>query len=46
MEMLKLTPFIADYIWGGSRIVDEYGIESVDMVNEDCSFYKTLYRNK
>lgn len=28
MEMIKLTPHIADYIWGGSRLVDEYGIET------------------
>ncbi|MCQ2470510.1 MAG: class I mannose-6-phosphate isomerase [Clostridia bacterium] len=28
MEMIKLTPFIADYIWGGSRLIDEYGIET------------------
>ena len=27
-------------------IIDEYGIDSIDMVNEDCSFYKTLIRNK
>lgn len=28
MEMFKLTPFIADYIWGGSRLIDEYGIKT------------------
>ena len=28
MEMFKLTPFVADYIWGGSRLIDEYGIET------------------
>ncbi|MBQ7596062.1 MAG: class I mannose-6-phosphate isomerase [Clostridia bacterium] len=28
MEMFKLTPFVADYIWGGTRLIDEYGIKT------------------
>ena len=28
MEMFKLTPTIADYIWGGTRLIDEYGIRT------------------
>ncbi len=28
MEMFKLTPTIADYIWGGTRLIDEYGIKT------------------
>ncbi len=28
MEMVKLTPHIADYIWGGTRLIDEYGIKT------------------
>ncbi len=28
MEMFKLEPFIADYIWGGNRLIDEYGIKT------------------
>ena len=28
MEMFKLTPHIADYIWGGTRLIDEYGIKT------------------
>ena len=28
MEMFKLTPSVADYIWGGTRLIDEYGIKT------------------
>lgn len=28
MEMFKLIPHIADYIWGGTRLIDEYGIKT------------------
>lgn len=28
MEMFKLIPTIADYIWGGTRLIDEYGIKT------------------
>ena len=27
MEMMKLTPACKDYLWGGHRLVDEYGIK-------------------
>ena len=27
MEMFKLIPTVADYIWGGTRLIDEYGIK-------------------
>ena len=27
MSILKLRPSCKDYIWGGSRLKDEYGIE-------------------
>lgn len=28
MEIVKLSPFIADNIWGGTRLITEYGIET------------------
>lgn len=28
MEMVKLSPFVADNIWGGTRLITEYGIET------------------
>lgn len=28
MEMVKLTPFVADNIWGGTRLIEEYGIKT------------------
>lgn len=28
MEMFKLIPTVADYIWGGTRLIDEYGIKT------------------
>lgn len=28
MEMFKLNPSVADYIWGGTRLIDEYGIKT------------------
>lgn len=28
MEMFKLIPSIADYIWGGRRLIEEYGIKT------------------
>lgn len=28
MEMFKLIPSVADYIWGGTRLIDEYGIKT------------------
>ena len=28
MEMFKLIPSVADYIWGGRRLIEEYGIKT------------------
>ncbi len=28
MEMVKLSPFVADNIWGGTRLITEYGIKT------------------
>ena len=28
MEMVKLTPAVADNIWGGTRLIEEYGIKT------------------
>lgn len=28
MEMVKLTPSVADNIWGGTRLIEEYGIKT------------------
>ncbi|MBQ7548066.1 MAG: class I mannose-6-phosphate isomerase [Clostridia bacterium] len=28
MEIVKLTPFVADNIWGGTKLIEEYGIET------------------
>lgn len=28
MEMVKLSPFVADNIWGGTRLITEYGIQT------------------
>ena len=28
MDILKLQPVFKDYIWGGTRLRDEYGFES------------------
>lgn len=28
MEIVKLSPFIADNIWGGTRLITEYGIQT------------------
>ncbi len=28
MEMFKLIPTVADYIWGGTRLINEYGIKT------------------
>ncbi len=27
-------------------VISDYGIDSVDMVNEDCSFFKKIYKSK
>ena len=43
MEMMKLTPACKDYLWGGHRLVDEYGIK---FDKEICAEAWTLSAHK
>ena len=33
-KIMKLTPSFKDYIWGGNKLMAEYGVKDMDRVAE------------